>query len=53
MSIYKLTSVAMMHYEYFINIYKCVYNALWILGLSEVFPNGLFGKHALKSGWSA
>lgn len=29
--LYRLMSVAMMHYEYFVNIYKCVYNTFWIL----------------------
>ena len=24
------------HHEYFITLYKCVYNALWILSISEV-----------------
>ena len=29
-------SVAKMHYDYFTNIYECVYNALPILGLHKV-----------------
>ena len=27
----RLLSDTMIHYGYFVNIYKCVYNALWIL----------------------
>ena len=35
----------MMHYEYFINLYKCVYNALWLLVLIDVLLKLLF-KHS-------
>ena len=31
--LYRLMSIIMRHYESFITLHECVYNALWILGL--------------------
>ena len=31
----------MRHYEYFITLYECDYNAIWILNLSKMFPQRL------------
>ena len=46
--VYRLMPDVMRHYKYFTTLYECVYNALWVLGLSKVLSIHLLMANAIE-----